>query len=314
MELPKDLANGASGANGVHGAKAAVLDSSSRTNGNHNAHGPTKVGLTSPLIDDHPAPLRIVVVGAGIGGLSAALSLRRNGHQVEVSLRIIFSQKKKMKTVWARVDSVPPPSPHQLYEQSRFANETGAAVHLAPNSNGVLRRWGIYAEEFGAVPTERVQERLSSGEIMKDVDCTVPNKMWQHPWLLSHRVNLHEKLKTLATSPEGVGTPAKLHTSSKVTRFDPEQGEVSLEDGTTVTGDVILGADGSYVSHFSWDFSGLPGRTGNGSPSSSPSQERALKMQNYSAPARLHSDSCYREKFALVTRSPNPSQRSRAGS
>lgn len=160
--------------------------------------------------------------------------------------------------VCARVDSLPfpPPPSIQVYEQSRFANETGAAVHLAPNSNGVLRRWGIFAEEFGAVPTERIQERLPSGEIMKDLDCTVPNKIWQHPWLLSHRVNLHEKLKSLATSQDGAGTPAKLHTSSKVVSFDPEKGEVKLEDGTTAIGDVILGADGSYVSFVRLDIPG----------------------------------------------------------
>ena len=38
----------------------------------------------------------------------------------------------------------------QILEQSRFAQELGAAVHLAPNSNGILRRLGIKAEDFGA--------------------------------------------------------------------------------------------------------------------------------------------------------------------
>lgn len=137
----------------------------------------------------------------------------------------------------------------QVFEQSRFANETGAAVHLAPNSNGVLRRWGIFAEEFGAVECSSFQEHLASGQIIKTVDASQASKMWQHPWLLSHRVNLHEKLKLLATSEKGEGTPVKLHTATKVVSVDAEKGKVELADGTIVEGDVVLGADGIYVSY-----------------------------------------------------------------
>lgn len=34
----------------------------------------------------HNAPLNIAIVGAGIGGLTAAIGLRQNGHNVAVSL------------------------------------------------------------------------------------------------------------------------------------------------------------------------------------------------------------------------------------
>lgn len=76
-------------------------------------------------IDQQPG-LRILIVGAGIGGLTAAIALRKQGHQV------------------------------QIYEQARLATETGAALHLAPNANGILRRLGLFAEEFGANATQRV--------------------------------------------------------------------------------------------------------------------------------------------------------------
>ena len=65
-------------------------------------------------------PLKIVIIGGGIGGLTAALALRQNGHDVVV------------------------------LEQWDGSNETGAAIHLAPNCNGVLRRLGLYAETIGA--------------------------------------------------------------------------------------------------------------------------------------------------------------------
>lgn len=39
---------------------------------------------SSPLVGEYPHPLKIAIVGAGIGGLSAAIALRRQGHQVDV--------------------------------------------------------------------------------------------------------------------------------------------------------------------------------------------------------------------------------------
>lgn len=89
-------------------------------------------------------------------------------------------------------------------------------------------------------------EHSKDGTLMKKIDLRGPNKRWQHPWLLVHRVNLHEQLKKLATG-EGEGTPAKLHTASKVVEIDPEKGTLTLENGETSTADVIIGADGVYV-------------------------------------------------------------------
>ncbi|KAL1897604.1 hypothetical protein Sste5346_003910 [Sporothrix stenoceras] len=135
--------------------------------------------------------LHVVIAGAGIAGLTAAIYLRKQGHRCT------------------------------LLEKSHLAKETGAAVHLAPNSNGVLRRIGIYAEKQGANPMES-------------------------PWLLTHRVHLHEELKRRAMAPEDEGPPAVLRTSCPVVDVDPESGIVTLESGEMITGDVILGADGAH--------------------------------------------------------------------
>lgn len=90
-------------------------------------------------------------------------------------------------------------------------------------------------------------EFSKGGQLMKKVDLREPNKRWQHPWLLVHRVSLHDQLKKLATSEAGAGTPAKLRTASKVVEIDPEKGTLTLETGETSTADIIVGADGVYV-------------------------------------------------------------------
>ncbi|KAF4464663.1 fad binding domain [Fusarium albosuccineum] len=164
----------------------------------------------------HSRPLRVAIIGAGIGGLSAACGLRREGHHIDV------------------------------YERSSFATELGAGVHLTPNGNGILRRWGIFAEEFGGTMLNRRIEFHGNGQLIKNIDLTGSNLRWQHPWQLVHRVALHDHLKKVATDQDGLGRPAVLHTSSEVIHIDPEKGIITLPDGTVAESDVIIGADGVH--------------------------------------------------------------------
>jgi 2-polyprenyl-6-methoxyphenol hydroxylase-like FAD-dependent oxidoreductase len=70
--------------------------------------------------------LNIVIVGGGLAGLAAAISLRQNGHHVEI------------------------------FEQSRFANEIGAAIHMTPNATGILKQIGVDPRDSGAVHLDQV--------------------------------------------------------------------------------------------------------------------------------------------------------------
>ncbi|KAI9147320.1 FAD-dependent monooxygenase OpS4 [Paramyrothecium foliicola] len=160
--------------------------------------------------------LRITIIGAGIGGLTAAIYLRRQGHNVI------------------------------LLEQSRFANEVGAAMHLAPNANGLLRRVGIFPEHIGANIFRRVTEFTAKNEVLRDINIEESNKIWQHPWHLIHRVRLHEELKMRATSAEGPGVPADLRLCSRVIDVDIASATVTLENGDKIKGDLVIGADGVH--------------------------------------------------------------------
>ncbi|KAF2500883.1 FAD binding domain-containing protein [Lophium mytilinum] len=162
------------------------------------------------------AHLNILIVGAGIGGLTAAIALRKQGHHV------------------------------QVFEQSALARETGAAIHLAPNANGILRRLGIFAETFGANPMERVMQYSATGDTERSMDLREANKLWQHPWLLAHRIELHNQLKSVATTPHETGKPVALHLSSRVIDIQPTTASITLEDGSQFHGDVVLGADGVH--------------------------------------------------------------------
>ncbi|RAH84256.1 FAD/NAD(P)-binding domain-containing protein, partial [Aspergillus japonicus CBS 114.51] len=65
-------------------------------------------------------------------------------------------------------------------------------------------------------------------------------------WQFAHRVDLHEALKSKATSPEGPGTPVTIHLRSKVVSCDPAAPSLTLADGSVVEGDLVIGADGVH--------------------------------------------------------------------
>lgn len=107
-------------------------------------------------------------------------------------------------------------------------------------------------------------EYTATGEITRTIDLREPNKEWQHvsinfvlrvsdsrklinfqAWLLAHRIELHNKLKTAATNPKESGS-VQLRTSSKVVNIDPVSATVALEDGTKIKGDLVIGADGVH--------------------------------------------------------------------
>lgn len=162
-------------------------------------------------------PLRVLIVGAGIGGLTAAIALRQQGHDVTI------------------------------FEQSKFSNETGAAIHVAPNADGCLRRLGFKVEDTGANQMEGFAEYAPNEELRYAMDVRGMAAMWQNPWNLAHRVHLHQALRKAATGEDGKGKPAELKLGSKIVEVDVENAKLTLATGETYQGDLVVGADGVGV-------------------------------------------------------------------
>ncbi|KAJ7029565.1 FAD/NAD(P)-binding domain-containing protein [Mycena alexandri] len=161
-------------------------------------------------------PLRIFVVGAGLAGLAAAVSLRRQGHHVEI------------------------------FESSQMNKEIGAAITVQANAMRVLEYFGYNevnlkgVDFFGTVRFNSVGGEGST-RLMEFPN----NNMGRAGWLC-HRTDLHDELKRLAIGTDGIGSPAYLHLGQDVVSCDPLAGLLTLKNGETHQADLIVGSDGIH--------------------------------------------------------------------
>lgn len=161
-------------------------------------------------------PLKVLICGAGIGGLAAAIGFRQQGHDVE------------------------------MFEQSKFSCEIGAAIHLPPNAYSMLEHLGVPFDQLGGNSCDHITELDAKGNIKGQVETKKLLKDYPYSWLLVHRANLHSALKNKATSPEGKGKPVKINLSSRVAGVDTAKGKIYLESGESFRGDLVVAADGVH--------------------------------------------------------------------
>ncbi|MEW2566278.1 FAD-dependent monooxygenase [Streptomyces sp. NPDC047070] len=166
--------------------------------------------------------MKAIVVGAGIGGLAATLSLRGAGHEVT------------------------------LVEQTPRFTEIGAGIQLAPNATRVLRRLGLLDEVAARAyhPSEVCFRTWSDG---RDV-CRYRlghevEDAFGAPYLLLHRADLHEALAA-AVPPASV----RLDTAVVGIDQDDEAAHVTTASGERLSADLVVAADGIRSAARQWLF------------------------------------------------------------
>ncbi|KAH7032111.1 hypothetical protein B0J12DRAFT_582955 [Macrophomina phaseolina] len=162
--------------------------------------------------------LKVLIIGAGIGGLTAAIGLRQQGHNIEV------------------------------FERSELLREYGAAMHLAPNCTALLNRFGIDPGTVGGTPMRKVNTSKTRLIFAKQLISRSAASDIQQEHYLIHRVDLHNELKRKATAIESGGHPVRIRRGASVSHVDCEAAALTLMDGQTISGDVVIAADGVHSS------------------------------------------------------------------
>jgi salicylate hydroxylase len=164
--------------------------------------------------DEPTRDVSVGIVGGGIGGLSAALSLLAAGFDVHV------------------------------YEQAPALSEVGAGVQVSPNASRVLHGLGLADERArtGVRPLAWHQRRWDDGRTLLRSPLAEPlEATFGFPHYQMHRADL---LAALA----GALQPERIHVGHRLTGLvdHGDAVEAHFANGERATVDVLVGADGIH--------------------------------------------------------------------
>jgi salicylate hydroxylase len=157
----------------------------------------------------------VIVVGGGIGGLSAAYALGRQGLAVRV------------------------------LERSREFGEVGAGIQIAPNCTRILDAYGLLdeARTLGVLPEAMVMRDALDGTELTRLDLRDLERRYGSPYMVIHRSDLHG---LFLRACQGAGVD--LRTSQHVVAYSSASsgGRARLADGTAAEAPLVIAADGLH--------------------------------------------------------------------
>lgn len=159
--------------------------------------------------------MKVLISGAGVGGLAAARALIADGHEVAV------------------------------FEQAAGLRQGGAAVTLWSNGTGVLSELGVHLDGAGA-PIDVLETRDHRGRPLLTIDVALAAARYGHPHVCLPRARL---LGLLAADLPS-GTVAFGRTATSAADAGEAMGQrgaavrVAFADGGTAEGDLLVAADG----------------------------------------------------------------------
>ena len=155
-------------------------------------------------------PAKVAVAGGGIGGLTAAIALRRAGFEVSV------------------------------FERAAELREVGAGLLLAANAQRTLAKLGL-AEAVARLgsPASAGEIRSWRGKVLASIPAAELEKKIGTPSAAVHRADL----QALLAREVGEGT---LRLGAEVEAFEQDESgvRVLLADGSRESADILVGADG----------------------------------------------------------------------
>jgi 3-hydroxybenzoate 6-monooxygenase len=162
----------------------------------------------------------VIVVGGGIGGLSAAVALTRKGIRVRV------------------------------YEKAATFGEVGAGLQIAPNCTRILDDYGLLDEvkSLGVLPTSMVMKDATDASELTRLDLVDLERRYGFPYMVIHRSDLHG---TFLRAADRLGVD--LRTGVAATAYDQVTlstgqpgARVTFADGSTDEAEVVSAADGLH--------------------------------------------------------------------